>query len=382
MVQVNGYTPNLLAVFAEESPELSKTILRQLQKLNCRVRHTYNLAEARAVAVTELPEIVLVTGRSKEFSELARSWRSSQVLNAPFLIYVGETKYEEVEQWADSIVPVHLLTQQLKLHINLRSRIAQLQAADEEFRRENEQLKQELDAHRHVSEQLNLYKTAILHIVTHELRTPMLQVKTAIALLAEDIGEANTLVELATGATTRLEARIHNIALLNDLLNQSFQLNAFEPVALSEVIDSAIRNLRRRWEYKHKVDRIRLNLPAEITPIWGDRQGLVIAIELLIDNALKFSEKDVMVSITQHEASVLIAVKDQGIGIAKQNLQRIYEPFFQVDSSTTRKFAGMGLGLTIAKSILDRHNTTITVQTKIGKGSTFSFRLPTAGLNL
>lgn len=261
------------------------------------------------------------------------------------------------------------------MHLEPHPRIAQLQTDNDMLRRENEHLKQELDAHRHVSDQLDLYKTAILHIVNHELRTPMLQVKTAISLLAEDIGEENTLVELATGATIRLETLIRDIALLNTLMNESFQINAFEPVAIGDVIESAIRNLRRRWAHKDKVDRIKVNIADGIPSAWGDKPRLVIAIELMIDNALKFSEKDVIVSISKRESTITVAIKDRGIGIPKHYLKRIYEPFFQVDSSATRKFSGMGLGLTIAKSILDRHNAKIQVETKVGKGSTFSFNL-------
>ncbi len=268
------------------------------------------------------------------------------------------------------------------MHLEIPPKMAQLQADIDALRRENEQLKQELDAHRHVSDQLDLYKTAILHIVNHELRTPMLQVKTAISLLAEDMGEGNTLVELATGATIRLETLIRDIALLNTLMNESFQINAFEPVVMSDVIDSAIRNLRRRWAHKDKVDRIKVDMSNEIPSAWGDKPRLVIAIELMIDNALKFSEKDVSVSISRQGSSIHITIKDRGIGIPKQYLKRIYEPFFQVDSSATRKFAGMGLGLTIAKSILDRHNAIIRVESKVGKGSTFSFNLPTSDSNL
>lgn len=268
------------------------------------------------------------------------------------------------------------------MHLEPLSKFTQLEADNDTLRRENEQLKRELDAHRHVSKQLDLYKTAILHIVNHELRTPMLQVKTAIALLAEDVGEGNTLVELATGATIRLETLIRDIALLNTLMNESFQINAFESVVMGDIIDSAIRNLRRRWAHKDKVERIKVSLADDLPAAWGDKLRLVIAIELILDNALKFSEKDVHVSIFKQDSTIQIAIKDRGIGIPKQFLKRIYEPFFQVDSSTTRKFAGMGLGLTIAKSILDRHNATIQIETKVGKGSTFSFALPTAQSDL
>src|SRR5690606_29165633 len=120
-----------------------------------------------------------------------------------------------------------------------------------------------------------------------------LQVKSAVALMAEDVGDMSTLIGLAQRATTRLEAGVQNITLLNELINEGLENRAFEAVVLKEVLDSAIRNLKRSWEHKDNVERIHAQMPHNLPPVLGDKLRLVISLQLLIDNALKFSQSQV-----------------------------------------------------------------------------------------
>src|SRR5262249_3507355 len=150
---------------------------------------------------------------------------------------------------------------------------------------------------------------------------------------------------------------------------------AFEPVLIREVVDSAIRNLRRSWQHKNEVDRIKLHIPEHLPPTFGDKQRLVIALQLLMDNALKFSKAQVEVTAKQVNDKLNITVRDKGIGIPKDKVEKIYDIFFQVDSSITKRYGGMGIGLAIVRVILERHNAQIRLETEEGKGSTFSFDL-------
>jgi signal transduction histidine kinase len=103
-------------------------------------------------------------------------------------------------------------------------------------------------------------------------------------------------------------------------------------------------------------------------------------LQLLIDTALKFSEGEVEVRLWHENDQVHIAVSDQGIGIAHDKLEAIFETFYQIDNSSTRRYGGVGVGLAIVRLILERHHVEIGVESTEGKGSTFSFALPVAVL--
>ena len=107
-----------------------------------------------------------------------------------------------------------------------------------------------------------------------------------------------------------------------------------------------------------------------------DKQRLTIAIQLLLDNALKFSREKVTVELADNGQAVSIRIRDHGIGISEDQMTHIFEAFYQIDGSSTRRFGGMGIGLAIVRLILDQHCTTIRVESKLGKGSTFAFDLP------
>jgi signal transduction histidine kinase len=99
----------------------------------------------------------------------------------------------------------------------------------------------------------------------------------------------------------------------------------------------------------------------------------------LIENAIKFSPDggNVLVRIWQEEEMALISIADHGIGIPQEHLHRIFDRFYQVDGSTTRRFSGMGVGLALVWDILEVHHGYIQVQSVLGQGSTFLVALPT-----
>jgi signal transduction histidine kinase len=96
-----------------------------------------------------------------------------------------------------------------------------------------------------------------------------------------------------------------------------------------------------------------------------------------VGNAIKFTEVgEVGVQVTSANGTFVVAVSDTGVGIAEADQQKVFEEFQQADSSSTRKKGGTGLGLTIAKKIIELHGGRIWVESSLGKGSTFSFTLP------
>jgi signal transduction histidine kinase len=217
-----------------------------------------------------------------------------------------------------------------------------------------------------------LLKNAIVRNVSHELRTPLLQVKSAVALLAEDV-QNNSLADYATNATARLEAIVTNITQLAG--SQDIDPN---PVIVRECVGYACRNLRRAWEHKGAAERIVTKIADDLPPAFADRQSLSTVMQLLIDNALKFSDDPVEVEAQQVGSRIRITVRDYGIGIAPDKLEAIFDSFYQVDNSSTRRYGGTGVGLAIVRLILDRHGVKIRVNSRPGHGSAFSFELPVA----
>jgi signal transduction histidine kinase len=311
------------------------------------------------------PVDAVIAARTDETVDVFR--RARGINPPPLLVLIDDAV--PTEPIADLIVSpkaIHLLDYQLSAYLRLRG--------------ENRHLRHELDNQKWSTSEISFLKSAIVRNVSHELKTPLLQVKAAVALLAEDNSDSGVLVNLAQSATARLEAAVKNVSLLNELLNDTMEVRPFGPVLVSEIIEFAQRNLRRSWERKDHISRIRTHVPADMLPLFGDKQGLGTVLQLLIDNALKFSQDEVDVRVHRDGETCVIAVHDRGIGIPADEIEKITEPFYQIDSSSTRRFNGMGIGLAIVRLILERHHTRLKVESEVDKGSTFSFALPFAPL--
>jgi signal transduction histidine kinase len=126
-------------------------------------------------------------------------------------------------------------------------------------------------------------------------------------------------------------------------------------------------------------------IDSDLPPIMADKQGLSTVLQQLLDNALKFSEKngkDVEVIGKREGDKAYIAVRDYGIGIPEDKLKNIFDLFYQVDSSSTRPYGGLGVGLALVKLILEHHGTKIEVISQLDEGSTFYFYLPIATIEI
>ena len=118
----------------------------------------------------------------------------------------------------------------------------------------------------------------------------------------------------------------------------------------------------------------------DLPRVMGDRERLELVFYHLIDNAIKFSPEGGRVTVRAwaDERWVYVAFQDEGIGIDPEHLDRIFERFYQVDGSTTRRFGGMGIGLALVWEIVEAHRGHVSVESEPGKGSTFTVRLPRA----
>lgn len=223
-------------------------------------------------------------------------------------------------------------------------------------------------------------KTAFVSTVSHELRTPLTSIKGFISTLLQDEDgyfDQETRVEFYTIIDNECD-RLRR--LIDDLLNVSriesgraLQMNwgMFEPLA---AVEKALQ-AQRSYTDKH---RLLLDYHGEPIQLLGDSDKFDQILTNLLSNAIKYSPLggDVTVSVEAGEHDISIGVSDQGMGIAPDKLDRVFEKFERVDNRDTRQAGGTGIGLFLVKHLVERHAGTIDVASELGKGSTFTVHLP------
>lgn len=216
--------------------------------------------------------------------------------------------------------------------------------------------------------------------VSHELKTPV----GAIALLAEtvlDSADDADAVRRFTGQmqreVRRLSSLVQEIIDLSRLQGPNPLVDLF-PVSVDDVVAEAVDRSRVDADARHV--QVVTGRPTGLYVV-GDEQLLVTAVRNLVDNAIRYSEagSQVGVGVSHNEGFVEIAVVDRGIGIAAEDLKRIFERFYRVDQARSRHTGGTGLGLSIVKHVAADHGGEVTVWSTPLRGSTFTLRLPEAG---
>jgi signal transduction histidine kinase len=222
-------------------------------------------------------------------------------------------------------------------------------------------------------------KDDLLQNLSHELRTPLTHVLGYLRLMADGaLGPLNTqqveTLELVTGKAQ------HLAELINDIVSvqESEARNLIpKPIHIERVVALAVRSNLADAQAKDIpiVARIAANLP----PVYADPVRLEEVFAELLENAVKFSPRATQIEIEIDDPGgplIHACVRDHGIGIAPEEHERIFRRFYQVESGTTRRFAGTGLGLTIVRKIIEGHKGRVWVESEPGKGSTFVIRLP------
>jgi len=217
--------------------------------------------------------------------------------------------------------------------------------------------------------------------VSHEFRTPLGIVLGYTELLYDgDLGalrpEQEQALVVVMNGLNRLQKAVDQIVTLIATESDSrtlFPLNLIE-VALQAVEKQRARAERAGLDLKVLADR---DLPL----VAGDPHQVEQVVESLVDNACKFTPDGgrVEVELYAQEDWVCLAVSDTGVGIPEQELARIFSGFYQVDGSTSRKYGGLGLGLTLVKAVVEAHGGWIEVESQEGQGSRFFIWLPACG---
>jgi signal transduction histidine kinase len=376
-----SYEPSIL--LAREAALWADSVEKVLSKAGYRMSVVASVDEAEAAIARHCPDVVITAASSRSLM-FYDALRGNPTLNQrPFLVLITADTNVTPDKYAaaDIVLPPEpaYIERQLQMFLQLRLDNQRMKQQATTVQEEILGLRTTIEKQNRTVSEVQLLRDAIIQNVSHELRTPLLQVKSAVALIADDV-EDKRLISYAENAMARLEALVKNIT----MLGQSLEIN-ISPIILRDAVEYARRNLGRIWQRKGEAERIKLLIDSDLPPIMADKQGLSTVLQQLLDNALKFSEKngkDVEVIGKREGDKAYIAVRDYGIGIPEDKLKNIFDLFYQVDSSSTRPYGGLGVGLALVKLILEHHGTKIEVISQLDEGSTFYFYLPIATIEI
>lgn len=212
--------------------------------------------------------------------------------------------------------------------------------------------------------------------VAHELRTPVSDIRSYLEAMHDDLMPASQ---------TNLDSIYEDIILLSRLINDlqllaiadAGELNlVYQPDNIARVITSAVASVQPRAN--NKGVSLKLDLPDQLPVVEIDSQRISQILYNLLDNAIRHTPHggEIRVAIQEHNEHVEVIVSDNGEGIPPEDLTHIFERFYRVDKSRAKATGGNGLGLTIAKRLVEAHGGKIKVQSEIGKGSRFAFTMP------
>ncbi|MFO7883941.1 MAG: transporter substrate-binding domain-containing protein [Desulfobacteraceae bacterium] len=265
----------------------------------------------------------------------------------------------------------------LKHQVTLRTR--ELLQINQEMEKRIEDRTAELAAAMEKARAADQLKSAFLATMSHELRTPLNSIIGFTGILIQGLaGDLNQEQKKQLGMVQ--QSSRHLLALINDVLDISkieagqmdFSLTRFNLKASIEKTAGLIAPAAE----KKNLD-LTMDIAEDVKEIVSDQRRLEQIILNLLNNALKFTEQgEIRIVSRTDNSDYVLDIIDTGIGIEAEEIKGLFQPFHQIDSGLTRKREGTGLGLSISKKLMDLMNGTITIQSQLGKGSTFTLRFP------
>lgn len=227
---------------------------------------------------------------------------------------------------------------------------------------------------------LSVIKNDFINNMTHEFKTPI----STISLASEMLGDSSIAqtpekqqryLKMIREENKRLSVLVESILQTSILDKGEFKLKLGE-VDVHDIINTAINNTHLLISQRH--GNIQTFLKAQNHILQADRVHLTNIIFNLIDNAIKYSKDIPEISISTFNTAegIMIQVKDNGIGISKENQRKIFDKFYRVPTGNVHNVKGFGLGLSYVLAVVMKHNGTISVNSELGKGSTFNVHLP------
>jgi histidine kinase len=222
-------------------------------------------------------------------------------------------------------------------------------------------------------------KSSFLSVISHELYTPLTpirggaeQLKT-ITGLTEDFKQ---IVNMIDHHSKKLQDLIDELLDFSWLEVKEWKLNK-EPVSIQHVVEEACAEMKVKLQEKGMV--LEINIPLDTPTILADKKRVIHVVKIMLDNAIKFSpeKSPLYLTIARGPDKVMVELLDFGIGMSPENLEKIFDAFYQIEDHLTRSHGGVGLGLAIAKRIIEAHSGLIWAESPgPGRGSRFTFSLP------
>jgi NtrC-family two-component system sensor histidine kinase KinB len=232
--------------------------------------------------------------------------------------------------------------------------------------------------------ELDRMKSDFIATLSHEFRTPVTSITMSVDLLGQGIlGALNPkqreLLDSAKEDCERLTKLARELLQLSKLESGRMQMRN-EVLNIRAVADFSLRPLQR--QFQEKSIALVNDVPPALPPINADEQQISWILTNLVTNALRYTDPGGTVRLTAREeaGALLVSVEDTGQGIAEEHLEKIFDKFVQVKHHTDSTPGSVGLGLAIAKEIVETYGGRIWVESRVGQGSTFSFTLPLSGV--
>lgn len=261
--------------------------------------------------------------------------------------------------------------------IQLRSA---LQAANRTLERRVRERTAELEEALQRLSELSQMKANFVSNISHELRTPLTHVKGYLELMVTDslgplTSEQRHALQVSQKASDRLENLIEDLLMFSTASHGQMSIKQ-ESIDIRRMANLAVKNAGPKAQ-ERGVD-LRVSAGEQVPLVHGDADKIMWVLNQLLDNALKFTPSggNVVLGLKEESSNlVMVSVTDTGIGIPAARVKEIFEPFHQLDESSTRQAGGTGLGLSLVRQIIEAHGSLLDVNSTEGKGTTFKFPL-------
>lgn len=221
-------------------------------------------------------------------------------------------------------------------------------------------------------------KNDFIATVSHELKTPLSSMRVLVDTLLEgnvrDEEQADEYLRLTAKENERLSRMIDNFLTFSRMERdkKAFDIVEVSPVLIAEDAVEAIKT-----KFSSAGCDFEVEIEGDLPDVAGDHDAMVTVLVNLLDNACKYTHDDKQISLRVYaeDDGVCFGVSDNGVGLTRRQVRKIFDRFYQVDRSLSRRAEGCGLGLSIVKFIVDAHKGKITVESRPGEGSTFTVKL-------
>lgn len=360
------FNKDLRPVYANKAWETISGIKRE----NYRRIHRFKTMLPESIK-TKLLEILQKVKDQKE--ELSTEFELSRDQEKNFYQAVVVPEFDSVNNLHSILTIAHDITERVKFESALKKKSEEMEVINAELKEKNCALD---DANNKLKE-MDRTKSEFVSMASHELRTPLTGIiGLTQTLLSKDIEiteeEKEYYLKIIESEGKRLSNLLSELLDITKIETGVIEIHK-EPVNVSKLIEETLQIVQ--LPSTMRLDVISSN---NDMLLWADRDRIKQVITNIIDNAIRYSNSQgsITIKLTEQDHQNIISIQDSGTGIAQEEIPKVFNKFYRAKSARVNKTKGSGLGLTIAKSIVELHGGKIWVESEQGKGSVFSFTLP------